>query len=57
MKIDYKFKKETKSCYVFETGNIEKGDLQSLYLKKSTIAAAGINPQKGITAEIAEKKE
>ena len=57
MKIDYKFKKETKRCYVFETGNMEKGDLQSLYLKKSTIAAAGINPQKGITAEIAEKKE
>jgi hypothetical protein len=56
MKISFKYLKETKSCYRFEAGSREGGDLTTLYLKKADIDAAGINPQCGIVVTVEEKK-
>ncbi len=58
LKINFKPKAnrpETKTCYIFESG--ERPDLITLYLKKSQVKAAGIDPKKGITATIEETKE
>lgn len=55
MKIDFNFKVETKTCYRFETG--ERPDLMTLYLKKVLVDEAGIDPKKGITVTIEQKKE
>ena len=52
LKITFALKGETKSCYRFETG--EKPDQVSLYLKKTQVDAAGIDPKKGVTVTIEE---
>lgn len=54
MTLNFKFKAETKTCIRFETG--EKPDFITLYLKKSQIKEAGIDPAKGITVTIEETK-
>lgn len=54
MIINFKLKCETKSCYRFESG--EKPDYVTLYLKKSAVDTAGIDPDKGITVTIEESK-
>lgn len=54
MTLNMDLKNETKSCYRFEvkTGD----DLMTLYLKKSQVKDAGIDPAKGITVNIEERK-
>lgn len=53
-KINFAFKKETKTCYAFEAG--ERPEFITLYLKKSQVKDAGIDPQKGITVTVEERK-
>ncbi len=54
MKIKMKYRKDTKSCYVFSAGEPRTEDHITLYLKKRQVDAAGIDPQKGITVTIEE---
>jgi len=54
LEIKFTLKAETKTCYRFETG--ERPEQMTLYLKKSKVDAAGIDPQKGITVTIDEMK-
>lgn len=53
MKLHLKFKNATKTCYRFETRDAA-GNLTTLYLKKTDVDAAGIDPQKGIAVTIEE---
>lgn len=53
MQLKMKFRNATKTCYRFEQRD-EAGNLTALYLKKTEVDAAGINPQKGITVTIEE---
>jgi len=55
MKINFDYKKDTVTCYRFEAG--ERPDLITLYLKKSQIREAGIDPKKGITITVEERKD
>ena len=55
MEINFNFKTETKTCYRFEAG--ERPDQVTLYLKKKQIDDAGINPEKGLTVTITERKD
>lgn len=57
MKLHYKLTKETKTCYVFQTGNRETGDLMTLYLKREAVDAAGIETSKGIVVTIEEDRQ
>lgn len=54
MKIEFTLKNETKTCYRFEAG--ERPDQLTLYLKKAMVEGAGIDPKKGITVTVEEKK-
>lgn len=54
MQLNMDLKNETKTCYRFETKI--GGDLMTIYLKKSQINDAGIDPAKGITINIEERK-
>lgn len=52
--MNFKHKKDTKTCNCFE---YREGDESTvLYLKKSKVKDAGIDPQKGITVTITEKE-
>lgn len=53
MKLEMKFRNATKTCYRFENRDAA-GNLTTLYLKKTEVDAAGIDPQKGITVTIKE---
>lgn len=53
MKLNMRFRNSTKTCYRFEQRD-EAGNLTTLYLKKSDVEKAGINPQNGITVTIEE---
>lgn len=53
MKIRMKFRNETKTCYRFERRD-ESGNLATLYLKKTDVREAGIDPMKGIDLTIEE---
>jgi len=53
MKLHLKFKNATKTCYRFETRDAA-GNLTTLYLKKTDVDTAGIDPQKGIAVTIEE---
>ena len=53
LKMDFAFKKETKTCFVFESG--EKPDFTTLYLKKTQVQEAGIDPANGITITVEQK--
>ena len=55
MNINFNYKTETKTCYRFEAG--ERPDQITLYLKKKQIDDAGIDPKKGLTVAIAERKD
>lgn len=55
MRIPYKFVKETKTCYRFE--HREGAELETLYLKKSNVDAAKIDPRNGIIVTIEEDHE
>lgn len=55
IQINFAYKKETKSCAVFESG--EKPDFTTMYLKKSQLQDAGIDPTKGITVTIEQKED
>ena len=54
MKINFKYLKDTKTCHVFEAG--EKPEFTTLYLKKSQVEAAVIDPKNGISVTIEETK-
>lgn len=55
MRIPYKFVKETKTCYRFE--HRDGVELETLYLKKSNVDTAGIDPRSGIIVTIEEDHE
>lgn len=55
LKMYFRLVKETKSCYRFETG--QGADWTALYLKKRAIEAAGIDPYKGVTITVAERRD
>ena len=57
LKLEFKLLKDTKTCYRFETGSQEAGNLVTLYLKKSDIDAAGIDTRKGITITVKQSIE
>lgn len=50
--LNFKYVKDTKTCYVFENG--VKPEFTTLYLKKSQIDNAGIDPKSGITVTITQ---
>lgn len=50
MKIHFALKTETKTCYRFEHG--DRPELITLYLKKSMVDDAGIDPKKGIVVTV-----
>ena len=54
MTLSMDLKNETKTCFRFETKIGD--DLMTLYLKKSQVKDAGIDPTKGITINIEERK-
>ena len=56
LKLNMRFKNATKTCYRFEQRDAA-GNLVTLYLKKSDVDKAGINPQKGITVTVEEGTE
>lgn len=53
LKIRLDYRNDTKTCYRFERRD-KNGNLVTLYLKKSDIQEAGIDPQKGINLTIEE---
>lgn len=53
LKIRLDYRNDTKTCYRFERRD-GAGNLITLYLKKSDIKEAGIDPQKGIDVTIEE---
>lgn len=52
MRIKFTLKAETKTCYRFQNGEDRSPDMITLYLKKSQVDAAGIDPKKGIVVTI-----
>lgn len=54
MKLKMKLVDTTKTCYRFESGSRAGDDLRTMYLKKTDIDAAGIDPAKGITVTVEE---
>lgn len=55
LKIDFKLKNETRTCYRFEAG--ERPDMITLYLKKTQVDSDGIDPKKGVTITIEQKED
>lgn len=55
LKLGFTLKTTTKTCYRFERR--EGAELTTLYLKKSQIDSAGIDPNKGITVTIEQEDE
>lgn len=53
LKLKLAFKNATKTCYRFERRD-ETGNLVTLYLKKSDVDKAGIDPHMGITVTVEE---
>lgn len=51
LKMTMSLKNETRTCYRFERRD-DAGNLVTLYLKKSDVNDAGIDPQKEITLTI-----
>ena len=54
MKIPFTLKTDTKTCYRFEHGY--RPELITLYLKKSMVDEAGIDPKKGIIVTVEQDK-
>jgi hypothetical protein len=55
LEIHFTFKAETHTCYRFESG--EGSDAVTLYLKKTQIHTAGIDPKKGINVTVKEGRQ
>lgn len=55
MKIPFKFVKGTKTCYRFE--HREGVEMETLYLKKTSVDKAGLDPRNGIIITIEEDHE
>lgn len=56
LKMQMRLKNDTKTCYRFERRD-DSGNLITLYLKKSDVKAAAIDPEKGIIITIEEDNE
>lgn len=56
LKLNFELLNETKTCYRFQSGSREAENLTTLYLKKSDVTGAGIDPKKGITITVEEGK-
>lgn len=56
LKLDFKLENETKTCFRYQHGSREGGDLTTLYLKKADVERAGINPRNGVTVTVEEGK-
>lgn len=57
MNLTFRYLKSTATCCRFEAGSRKEGTLTTLYLKKADLAAAKINPEKGVTIIIEEAKD
>lgn len=57
LKIKFTLKSETKTCYRFQSGEDRSPDMITLYLKKSQIDGAGIDPKKGITVTVEQEEK
>ena len=55
LNLNFAYIKDTKTCYVFESG--KKPEFTTLYLKKNQVDEAGIDPKKGLTVTIEESEE
>ena len=53
MELRMNFRNATKTCYRFEARDTA-GNLTTLYLKKTDVDTAGIDPQKGIVVTVKE---
>ena len=56
LKLKFELRNETKTCYRFESGSREEGTLTTLYLKKTDVDGAGIDPHNGVTVTVEEVK-
>lgn len=56
MQLNMHLKNETKTCYRFEQRD-GRGNLITLYLKKSDVDSDGIDPKKGIVVTVEEGTE
>lgn len=56
MKLHMNLKCDTRTCHRFEHRD-DGGNLITLYLKKADVAAAGIDPKKGIVVTVEEAPE
>lgn len=52
IKLLFKFRNETKTCYRFESR--DGGELQTLYLKKALVDVDDIDPEGGIIITVEE---
>lgn len=52
--MNFEKKRETKGCYIFESRTGD--DFITLYLKKTQLEEAGIDPAKGLAVTIAQKE-
>ncbi len=57
LKIKFKLKAETKTCYRFQSGEDRAENMITLYLKKIQVDQAGIDPKKGITVTVEQTAE
>jgi hypothetical protein len=55
MKLDFTLKCETRTCFRFEHKNDD--NFVTLYLKKTQVKDAGIDPNKGIAVTIEQKED
>ncbi|MBC8575851.1 hypothetical protein [Yanshouia hominis] len=55
LKLSFSLKTTTKTCYRFE--HREGAELTTLYLKKSQVDSAGIDPNKGIAITIEQEEK
>lgn len=53
LKLNFDLKNDTKTCYRFEAR--DGNEFITLYLKKTQIDNAGIEPQQGLTVTIEER--
>ena len=54
MEMHMTLKNDTRTCHRFEHRG-EDGSFTTLYLKKADVAAAGINPARGIVVTVKEE--
>lgn len=52
---DLAYTKDTANTHVFTRGSREDHDLMTIYVRKSEMKAAGMDPAKGITIKITER--